>query len=303
MNSLHNAESGTPQVSAFPSERPARPRKRFPVSRGSESHPITGISLDDFDLFHVGLHPSATRTRPATPAHVMLGRASSPVVIHPDQGPIVTVGTGQLFVTQSTCGFVTACQKETRVTGIVFPASRLSQMGVRRPTQEALVLPPSTLAEPMWRFIDSLLEQPLPWHPFTAGYALHVVTHLVSSVLLEANAVPHLPPLDRSLVDRARQHMVAYAHDPRLTPQKVADSLQVPLRRLQRRFNDVDSSVGLELRQARSRIAISLIQSLEGADLDMDAVARRSGYLNAIAMRRSFAQLGLDQPRSYRRRR
>lgn len=292
-----------PRVTPFLAIGEPRPARRFPItSPRLDAHDVLGLSIGDLDIYRMRVSPRPIRTaRSNSPQRcVLLCRSAGTLTVQSDVGDPVEVPAGQLCLAQNSTGYLTTCRTPTWLTAMVLPVSLLTEFGVSRPNQVLQVQPCSTLVAPMWRFVDSLLDQPLPWQPLSAYYAEKLIHELLASVLLEATAMPSVPLADRTLVERARQHIRAYARDPRLTPQRVAESLGVPLRRLQRRFAEVESSLGREVRHARASAAIAMIRSREAEMLDMDAIAGLCGYPNAVAMRRSFAKLGLDPPRNYR---
>lgn len=301
---IRQHEPIVPRVLPFiPAQPSTRASRRFPTpDQPGTTDDVVGLSIGDLDLFRTRLGPLTRMQRsPASQQCLLLARASEPILVSA-RGRRLAVSPQQLLVVTNTADHLaSATGRRATVSGIILPTSLLSEFAVQPPRRSLEVHPGSTLAPPMWQFVDSLLDQPLPWQSLSAYFAEKLLHEMVGSVLLETAAVPGVPFADRSLVERARHHITAYARDPRLSPMMVARSLGVPLRRLQRRFAEVDSSLAAEIRSARATAAIAVLRSPEGCVLDIATVARVSGYPSDVALRRAFASLGLEPPSHYRR--
>lgn len=301
---VRRQEPLVPRVVPFiPAQPNIRSSRRFPtLDEPTSSDDIAGLSIGDLDLFRMRL-PAVTRMQRSSAGQqcLMLASVSESIVVSA-RGRRLTVPTQHLLtLTNSADHLVSAGSRRAVVHAVMLPISLLSEFAVQPPKRSLEVHPGATLTAPMWQFVDSLLEQPVPWQSLSAYFAEKLLHEMIGSVLLEAAAVPGLPFADRSLVERARHHITAYARDPRLSPVMVARSLGVPLRGLQRRFAEVESSLAAEIRSARASAAIAMLRSSEGCVLDIATLAKVSGYPSDVALRRSFAALGLEAPSHYRR--
>jgi len=275
--------------------------RRFP-SGPPPAYGGIGVSIGEIDMFRCQLGGGpVSSVGPATGSLcVAVCRATDALHATVGDCPTMVIPAGHLTVIRNDVQHVLRSRSTSQITGMIIPVSVLSAFSVRPPAEPLMTFGSVTLAAPMWQFMDSLLDQPLPWPPLPTYFAEKLLHELIGSVLLDATGAQSVDVPDRSLVERARHHILAYARDPRLTPGTIAASLNVPLRRLQRRFADNGTSIAQEIRAARAAAAVDLLASPEASLLTMEAVAEYCGYPNAVSLRRAFAALGMESPMHYR---
>jgi|GEM_PF-2234307 len=292
-----------PPVFRFvPGDTNARAMTRFPAVGATFTAPGAGLSVGDLDLYRCDFAgtPMPIPGAPGGPSCVTLLRASQNLQVTAKDGPTMMVPAGHLTLMRNCTDHLFRFRGPTRIIGIVAPADLLTAFSVPVPATSLTTYANATLTTPMWQFVESVIEQPVPWPSLSAYFAEKLLHEMIGSVLLDAAGTSTLPTPNPSLVERARHHITAYACDPRLSPLMVARSLDVPLRRLQRRFSEVGTSVAQEIRIARARATVAVLQAPEGSLMDLEAVAEHCGYPNAVSLRRAFAALGMASPSHYR---
>ncbi|MCU1483131.1 MAG: AraC family transcriptional regulator, partial [Subtercola sp.] len=83
--------------------------------------------------------------------------------------------------------------------------------------------------------------------------------------------------------------IAAYKTDPDLTPGKVASTMNISLRQLQRAFAAQDSSVNDEIRQHRVDTAVGLLSNPAYRHLDLGQIAQYAGFGGRADLRRAIA--------------
>ncbi|GIM91787.1 helix-turn-helix domain-containing protein [Paractinoplanes toevensis] len=103
------------------------------------------------------------------------------------------------------------------------------------------------------------------------------------------------------LVFRARRHIQLYLRSGTLTPATVAEHLGVPLRTLQKAFEDEDTTVADTIREARLGRARDLLENDPGRRLPIETIAERAGFRSASTFSRAFSTAFGTAPRDWRR--
>lgn len=265
---------------------------------------FSAVGLGDIDIFRCRVGPSIGRIArtSAQDTCILVGHvADTTIEVTSPNSRRARVEPGHSFALRLASPYQLQYLGRGELTGVLAPLSQLS--GVPDFIQSAThrVLLDGTLAAPTWAFLSALLSQPFPWQPITAYFAESLTVELLLSMLLSgtSRATPHIDPA-RSMLRRARNHIIAFARDPRISSSTVADSLGVSVRSLQRLFSDAGLSLSTEIRRSRVDAAIALLRAPEAELMSLEEVAQASGYLDAVAMRRAFHAFGVGQPRTYR---
>lgn len=103
------------------------------------------------------------------------------------------------------------------------------------------------------------------------------------------------------MLDRAMAVIAQQSNDPELTPTAVAREVRGSLRQLQVLFADVGTSIAVEIRRQRARVARSLLRDARYDVLTIDAIAERCGFGTAMSMRRALTDIYGTSPRDIRR--
>ncbi|MCL1871119.1 MAG: AraC family transcriptional regulator [Promicromonosporaceae bacterium] len=116
----------------------------------------------------------------------------------------------------------------------------------------------------------------------------------------------HRPPLlDRSHTElRARvvADIAAQAHDPELTPARLAADQGISLRTLNRLFEHGPMSVTCHIAHAHLDLALGLLRDPRLAHRPVDDVATLAGYASASALHRAVVKATGLTPEAYRAR-
>lgn len=268
-----------------------------------DSRLFAGVGLGDIDILRCDIGPSTIELRQRwRHGHwVLLGRSEGAALnITTADGKQVRAETGEAFLLQLSHAYRIRTEGSGRLTMVVLPANVLCELPDFVNTVSRRVVVGGMLSTPTWSFLDSLVDQPLPWAPLAAYYAESLITEMLTSIVLTVDTANSRTPSERSLLRRARTHIAAFARDPRLSTQTIADSLGISVRSLQRVFANAGESLSAEMRRARVKAAITLLRSAEAEFMTLDEIAQNVGYVDAVAMRRSFHAAGADQPRNYR---
>ncbi len=94
-----------------------------------------------------------------------------------------------------------------------------------------------------------------------------------------------------SLRSRALAAIAERSGEVRLSPQELADGLNISLRRLQGVFAEARSSVAGEIRRERARVARALLQDARFDGMSTAEVAERAGFGSSTSMRRALEEL------------
>ncbi|ALJ19099.1 AraC family transcriptional regulator [Microbacterium sp. No. 7] len=276
---------------------------------GIASSSFVGLAIGDIDVFRFTAQDETLRLSQSFSAdtHLLLIRSEDERMIVSREGRAsLHVPDGDVAQVLVSDGIAVHLPPAGTATGVVIPADAISEF--RRLTSNPVrkVVSNHELVKPIWGFLDTLLLVSPPW-PNLSGYFIENLLNAMLTSIIVTGATHGLPTDEtnriaapRQLVQQARNHLVAYSRDPRLTSQSIADDLGVSLRSLQRAFSSTGSTLAKEIRLARGMAAVSLLQSPEGQLLSLDEIARLSGYPDAIALRRAFHKLGFAQPSSYR---
>jgi len=263
---------------------------------------FAGVGLGDLDVVRYFYSAETVDVRPRAirDPWVLLGQPSDTAIrVTSADGRSVVVAPGQTFLLQLSHAYRLQSAADGQLTAVMLPSSALCELPGFVRAVSASVLIGSTLNAPTWSFLNSLIDQPLPWPPMAAYFAETLITEMLSSIVLtdEPRGAAHA---GRSLVKRTRNHIAAFARDPRLSTRTIAESLGTSVRSLQRAFAEAGLSLGVEMRRARVHAAITVLRSPESSFMTLDQVAQNVGYVDAIAMRRAFQAAGVGQPRTFR---
>ncbi|MFD5224624.1 helix-turn-helix domain-containing protein [Microbacterium sp. NPDC058342] len=264
---------------------------------------FSGVGLGDIDILRCDFGPRTLGLRPGGrhDPWVLLARATAADLdISTADGSAVRVPAGETFLLQLSQAYRIRAMGSGQLTAVTVPASSLCELPGFVQSVSKRVLVGGILSVPTWSFLNSLVDQPLPWAPMAAYFAETLITEMLSSVVLTIEASRSRSTSERSVLRRARAHIAAFARDRRLSTQTIADSLGTSVRSLQRVFADAGQSLSTEMRRARVQAAIALLRSAEASFMSLDEIARSAGYLDAVAMRRAFHSAGARQPRRYR---
>jgi len=100
--------------------------------------------------------------------------------------------------------------------------------------------------------------------------------------------------------DRALAMIAKRSAAQRLSPAAVARGVGCSLRHLQAVFAEAGTSVAVEIRRERARMARSTLQDARFDELSVDEVARRSGFGSSVSMRRALEEIYRLSPRDLR---
>ena len=167
---------------------------------------------------------------------------------------------------------------------------------LRDSPQRAIALPDDQLVRAFRAFAIAITHT--EGNSRLSRYAIEeMLISMASWVLLD-----HPPFEERvSLVDHARSAILAHRHDPSYSVGRLASDLHVSLRSLQRAFARVHSTPHAELRRSRVTLAASLLTNPLDVSLTIEDVARRSGFSDAMQLRRGLRYEGLPLPAALRR--
>ena len=269
---------------------------------------FTALGIGDLDVFSFRTEGGVLRLNSTTadPLLLLVRAPQAPLVVTREGRPPLQVLPDDVAQILVIPGIALHLPADQELTGVMLPAESISEF--RRLGAPAIrrAISNQVLITPIWSFLDSVLVTTPPWSNLSSYFVENLLSAMLASIVIPG-ATEDMPndettriAAPRLLVQGARNHLIAYARDPRLTSQSIADNLGVSLRSLQRAFTSTGSTLGREIRQARATAAISLLRSPEGQVLTLDEVARLSGYPDAVALRRAFQALGLAQPSSYR---
>ncbi|WP_353113757.1 AraC family transcriptional regulator [Microbacterium sp.] len=269
---------------------------------------LTGVGIGDFDVFRLAVsEPVITPTPdPAQGGHLMLAHATHGglEVVQTGRDALTVEGTDSILaVIASEVSF--HVRAGSSLIAVVLPYTAIADFTSVVPVVARRLLSDHVLNSPMWSFLDALIDTPPPWQQLSGYFIESLVAEMITSVVVsgasaDAPASSAGLTASRQLVRRARGHIYAYARDARLTIQDVAASVGVPLRSLQRAFAEDGLTLADEIRKARAMAAVALLRSAESSLMMLDDVAKLTGYPDAVAMRRTFRSLGLEQPSRYR---
>lgn len=103
---------------------------------------------------------------------------------------------------------------------------------------------------------------------------------------------------DARPIERARTLMLLRRGDPAFGIEELARELHTSTRQLQRIFQVEGASPAEELRRLRVELALELMRDPQYAPLTLRQIAEHSGFRTPASLRRAFATLGLEFPRS-----
>ncbi|MFT4050814.1 MAG: hypothetical protein QM677_01040 [Microbacterium sp.] len=160
---------------------------------------------------------------------------------------------------------------------------------------------PVPLAPPMLAFATALFTTGDDLFDTTARHhAEHVLTAMIAAV------APHpFGGADAHVADpytRAQAAIAARCADPALRTRDIALELSLSLRQLERAFRTQRTTLVAEIRRARVRSAVDLIESDVTGRLTMDQIARTVGLSGGSSLARAFRLEGLEPPRRRHRR-
>jgi len=149
-----------------------------------------------------------------------------------------------------------------------------------------------SLRNPVREFVRSLTVDGAPTDRLPAYLVEKLILEMTLSLLLETQGMRKLSAsasAEQSLFARAMAYISAYKSDPELTPSKVASSMNISVRQLQRAFAAHDSSVNEEIRQQRVDTAVRLLSDSLYRHLDLAQIAEHSGFAGRADLRRAIA--------------
>ncbi|MDP5227738.1 MULTISPECIES: helix-turn-helix domain-containing protein [Arthrobacter] len=138
-------------------------------------------------------------------------------------------------------------------------------------------------------------------HEGIPGYATEqLLTEMACSVILDKFGSASLESPADALRNKALAIISQRCADAELSPLEVAFAVRTSLRRLQAIFSEEGTTIALEIRKQRSRLALSLLQDGRFDVLSMQEVAEKSGFKTLVSMRRAFLEFHGTKPRDFR---
>lgn len=133
-------------------------------------------------------------------------------------------------------------------------------------------------------------------------YAIEqLVMEMGGAVLLDRLGTGGIQGSPRAVLrDRALAVIAQQGADLSLTPSRVAHDVASSLRHLQSIFAEAGTTVAGEIRRQRARLARSLLTDSRYDVLSVEQVAQRSGFGNAMSLRRALHDVYRVSPRTLR---
>lgn len=176
---------------------------------------------------------------------------------------------------------------------VSLPGSLLGEVGLGDTSPLAL----DTSNALFWPFVAFGWEAALSYERtsgLTAYYLERVLQEMVLGITVAS--LGRAEPARVGLYAAAISVVTARAGDPDLTPMGVASELNVSLRTLQRLFAQQDSTVEREIRRARVKQALTMLDDPAYDVLSIDRVAQSAGLSGGSSLARAFAAEGHPSP-------
>ncbi|WP_307362465.1 AraC family transcriptional regulator [Microbacterium murale] len=170
-------------------------------------------------------------------------------------------------------------------------------------------LPNAVSAFPDRRLLDqamkSFLTEVIDRNESTSAIERYAIEQLVmemgGAVLLDRLGTGGVHGSPRAVLrDRALAVIAQQGADLSLTPSRVAHDVSSSLRHLQSIFAEAGTTVAGEIRRQRARLARSLLTDSRYDVLTVEQVAQRSGFGNAMSLRRALHDVYRASPRTLR---
>ncbi|MFT4135461.1 helix-turn-helix domain-containing protein [Microbacterium sp.] len=156
------------------------------------------------------------------------------------------------------------------------------------------------LASPVFAFVSRLIGLDAEeLDSATRQQAETLVVAMVGAITPQPFGAADSPATDPFL--QAGAIMAARCADPHLRAEDVAHELSISLRQLERSFRAHGTTIVAELRRARVRQALTLLQRGDGRQLTVDQIARLVGFGTGSSLARAFRAERLEPPRHWRR--
>lgn len=153
----------------------------------------------------------------------------------------------------------------------------------------------------MKTFLAEVIDQDQPSSAIERYAIEQLVMEMGGAVLLDRLGTGGTQGSPRSVLrDRALAVIAQQSADLTLTPSRVARDVSSSLRHLQSIFAEAGTTVAGEIRRHRARLARTLLTDSRYDVLTVEQVAQRSGFGNAMSLRRALHELYRASPRALR---
>ncbi|MEF2978745.1 AraC family transcriptional regulator [Subtercola sp. YIM 133946] len=176
------------------------------------------------------------------------------------------------------------------VVSVLVPARILDESADS--SRELPIVAASTLwlRNPVREFVRSITADGAPRERLPQYLVEKLIFEMTLSLLLETQGMSKISATaERGLHARAMAYIAAYKSDTELTPAKVAGTMNISLRQLQRAFAAENSSITEEIRQHRVETAAGLLADPAYRHLDLTQIAQHAGFGSPAEMRRAIA--------------
>lgn len=158
----------------------------------------------------------------------------------------------------------------------------------------------SSLLNSVHGFLDSVVQGSGGISAVGAYFMEKLIHEMIGGLLLEDTAIDTTGNQRPSLYHQAMAMITASAGDAALTPETLAQGLNVSLRHLQRDFQKRNESVADRIRQTRIDLAVRLLTDPTLEVLSLEQIARHAGFSSLGHLRRTLQSAGAGRPRDIR---